>query len=145
MKRSALLYFLSSLLLASLLITGCELFLGDPSLTSTQWTLKAIENTKGEVIFRPDPDREYWIRFNRDSTITAMNACNECIGLYQIRGATLSIGMGCTESACGTPAPYLDYSFDLNRTMGHEIKGGELRINSLSRDSTMQTLVHVPR
>ena len=134
-------HLLALLLLSGLLITGCELLLGDdPSLTDTRWHLEAIENTSGEVILDPDPDESYWIRFHADSTVTAMNACNECGGRYEINDSALSIGVGCTEIGCGT----LNYGVALSHTTSYAITGDELRLHSTDRRGNGQILVHRP-
>ena len=138
-------HLLALLLLSGLLITGCELLLGDdPSLTDTRWHLEAIENTSGEVILDPDPDHTYRFRFHSDSTVTARNACNDCGGWYETRGEELTIAVLCNEAACGTPVPYLGYGVALNRTTSYAIMGDELRLRSTDRHGNEQILVHRP-
>lgn len=139
---------LSSLALTCLIIAGCELFTGsddsaDTSLTDVVWKLDSIENAGGDVIFHPDPARTYQVTFEEDGSLTARNACNACTGHYENAESTLSIAASCTESACGTPAPYLGYGNALTSANTYVIRSGKLYIHFVDRDGNEQSLVHV--
>ena len=62
-----------------------------------------------DISFTPD-NEEYFIRFEANGTILGANACNSCEGTYPTGpDASLTITAVCTETACGTPAPWLGY------------------------------------
>ena len=166
MKRPAPISLLLLPLLTCLLAAaGCGLFAGgerdgspddsdvssddsdgpsDQPLAGVVWELEAIENARGEVIFRPEPEQTYRVTFDESGSLTAQNACNVCEGQYETAGSSISIAASCTEAACGIPSPYLGYGDALNHAVEYEIVGSELRIRSVDREGNEQTLVHVP-
>ncbi len=126
-----------------LLASGCTLLVSDLPLAGGVWNLEAIEDADGQVILRPNADWTYQVAFTDDGGVSAQNACNDCSGQYEDSGSSLTISISCTESACGTPPPYLGYGSALNGAVGYEIERRELRIRFLDREGFEQTLVHI--
>jgi len=74
----------------------------DIPLTNTQWTLFKYSDLAGSIIIEPEENEDYWIKFNDDNSIEAIDACNSCFGTFEVtENDTIKLyGLNCTEAGC---------------------------------------------
>lgn len=108
------------------------------ALLSGSWRLRSFGTVGGEVTPVVD-DELYRLVFNSDSTLSGRADCNGCPGVFNARDdGSISIGLFCTEVACGSVTDYQEIIRTAHR---FEIEGTTLRIIGGDRDRGVEMVL----
>lgn len=107
-------------------------------LFNVEWELKSFETVDGNVV-DVEPDQEYTIHFDSDSTVLGQADCNDYSANYTVtNNDSLSIEKIInTEAACSFESRWMEFLEALDDASSFKIRESELRIFYNNREKVL--------